>query len=111
MQASSPDPSLNQDFWLSSGRYHFWNPGQPTPATPWERRIDELMGVQATSSDLAARQRAFAEVQQILADELPSIYFVAPRVMLATSPRVANPTPVPQAPQLLWSADTLAVAR
>jgi peptide/nickel transport system substrate-binding protein len=111
LQASSTDPALNPDFWLSSGAYHFWNPSQRTPATPWERTIDELMRTQATALDLATRQQAFARVQQILEDELPSIYFVAPRVTLATSRRVANPTPVPQAPHLLWSADTLAVVR
>jgi peptide/nickel transport system substrate-binding protein len=111
LQASSTDPALNPDFWLSSGPYHFWNPGQATPATPWERRIDELMRQQATMQDLASRQRAFAEVQQILGDELPSIYFVAPRVTLATTHTVLNAAPAPQIPQLLWSADTLASGR
>ena len=43
LQASSTDPALNSDFWLSSGQGHFWNAAQPSPATPWERRIDELM--------------------------------------------------------------------
>ncbi len=109
LQASSTDPALNPEFWLSSGPYHFWNPGQPTPSTSWEQRIDALMREQMTASDLAARQRAFAEVQKILADELPSIYFVAPRVTLATSRKVLNATPAPQIPQLLWNADSLAV--
>jgi peptide/nickel transport system substrate-binding protein len=110
LQASSTDPALNSELWLSSGPLHFWNPSQPTPATPWEGRIDELMHVQATDMNLARRQQAFAEVQKILGEELPSIYFVAPRVTLATSARVMNPTPAPQIPQLLWSADTLASA-
>ena len=110
VQASSTDPALNPDFWRSSGAYHFWNPSQPKPATDWERRIDELMREQATAADLSGRRRAFAEIQRILGDELPSIYFVAPKVTLATSPRVANPTPAPQIPQLLWSVDTLAAA-
>jgi peptide/nickel transport system substrate-binding protein len=111
IQASSTDPALNLDFWLSSGPWHFWNPQQATPATPWERRVDALMREQATTADLAARQRAFAEVQRIFGEELPSIYFVAPRVTLVTSPRVMNPTPAPQSPHLLWSVDTLAVAK
>jgi peptide/nickel transport system substrate-binding protein len=99
---------LNSELWVSSGAYHFWNPAQKTPATEWEARVDALMREQATARNLADRQRAFAEVQRILGEELPSIYFVAPRVTLATSRRVANPTPAPQIPQLLWSADTLA---
>jgi peptide/nickel transport system substrate-binding protein len=108
LQASSTDPWLNPEYWLSSGAFHLWNPAQSSPATEWEARIDALMRANAGTPDLARRQQAFAEVQQILAEELPSIYFVAPRLTLATSPRVLNPTPAPQNPQLLWSADTLA---
>jgi peptide/nickel transport system substrate-binding protein len=109
LQTSTTDP--DPDFWLSSGPYHFWNPGQATPATPWEARINELMREQSTVADLSRRQNAFKEVQQIFADELPSIYFVAPRVTIATTPRVLNATAAPLAPHLLWSADTLAAAR
>jgi peptide/nickel transport system substrate-binding protein len=107
-QATSRDPALNSDFWLSSGSAHFWNPQQKAPATEWERRIDDLMRRQAEVSELAERQRLFAEIQRIIGDELPAIFFVAPRVTLAVSSRVANPTPAQQLPQLLWSADTLA---
>lgn len=107
LQASSTDPGLNPELWLSSGAYHFWNPAQRTPATDWEAAIDRLMHEQATAETLAERQRAFAEVQRILGEELPSIYFIAPRVTIATSLRVLNPSPAPQVPQLLWRADTL----
>lgn len=110
IQASATDPALNPGFWLSSGAFHFWNPEQSRPATAWEQRVDDLMRRQATEPDLTERQRAFREVLGILADELPAIYFVTPRVTLAVSPRVANPRPAPQLPQLLWSADTLAFA-
>lgn len=106
-QASSTDPSLNGDFWFSRGAFHFWNPRQPSPATPWERRIDDLMRKQSAEQELDLRQQAFAEVQKIMAQELPSLYFVAPRVTVATSPRVQNIAPALQIPQLLWSADTL----
>jgi peptide/nickel transport system substrate-binding protein len=111
LQASATDPSLSPEFWYSAGSFHFWNPSQKSPATPWEQRIDELMREVATTPDLPQRQRAFAEVQKIFGEELPSIYFVAARVSIATTARVLNPTPAPQIPQLLWSADTLARAR
>jgi peptide/nickel transport system substrate-binding protein len=107
LQASSTDPALNPDFWFSSGAMHFWNPRQKTPATPWEARVDALMREQATSADLPARQKAFAEVQRILGEELPMIYFVAPKVTLATTPRVGGASPSLQIPHLLWAADTL----
>jgi peptide/nickel transport system substrate-binding protein len=109
LQSSSTDP--DPDFWLSSGPFHFWNPGQASPGTVWEKRIDELMREETTAPDFKQRHRAFTEVQQIFAEELPSIYFVVSRVTLATSLRVISPTPAPLAPHLLWSADTLAVAR
>jgi ABC-type transport system substrate-binding protein len=64
----------------------------------------------SAAGSLDERQRLFAEVQRIFADELPGIYFVAPKVTLAVSSRVVNPHPVLQIPQLLWSADTLAAA-
>ncbi|MFL6109875.1 MAG: ABC transporter substrate-binding protein, partial [Catenulispora sp.] len=109
-QASSTDPAMNLDFWLSRGEMHLWNPAQPAPSTEWERRIDELMGQQVHALEPTARRGLMQQVQQILGDELPAIYFVAPRVSVATSLRVLNPSPVAQLPQLLWSADTLAAA-
>jgi peptide/nickel transport system substrate-binding protein len=108
VQASSTDPALNPEFWPSHGMYHFWNPRQKTPATGWEAKIDGHLREQATARRLEDRQRAFAEVQRVLGEELPAVYFVAPRVTLATSPRVANATAAPQLPQLLWNADSLA---
>jgi peptide/nickel transport system substrate-binding protein len=110
VQASATDPALNPEFWFSSGHFHFWNPAQATPSTDWERRIDDLMRLQSAAPQLADRQRAFAEVQRILLDELPAIAFVAPRLTLAVSTRVTGAQPVPQIPQLLWSADTLAAS-
>jgi len=106
-QASAMDPSLTSELWFSSGGLHYWNPSQPTPATDWERHVDELMNQIATSPDSAERHRLFEEVQRIYADEMPVIAFVAPKVIIAISSRVVNPRPAPQIPQLLWSADTL----
>ena len=109
-QASATDQAMNLDFWLSSGSSHYWNARQPKPATAWEARIDDLMHQYAASADLAERQRLFAEVQRIFGEEQPALYFVAPKVTIATATRVLNPQPAPQIPQLLWSADTLAVS-
>jgi peptide/nickel transport system substrate-binding protein len=110
MQASATDPSLNPQFWRSSGDFHLWNPRQRSPATAWEKEIDRLFEEQSVASHLADRQRLMSEAERILADELPAIYFAAPKVMLAVSRRVVNPQPVAPLPQLLWSADTLAAA-
>ncbi len=107
--ASDTDPALQRDFWLSSGSGHIWNMSQPTPATPWEAEIDALMTRQAASGDAAERVRLFRDVQRVFSEHVPALYFAAPRVFLAMSSRVRNPTPGVNRPQLLWSADTLAV--
>jgi len=51
----------------------------------------------------------FDEVQQIFAEHLPIVHFVAPKVFVAASSRVMNLTPVISRPQLLWTPDTIAV--
>jgi peptide/nickel transport system substrate-binding protein len=109
ISTSDTDPAINPDFWFSSGSMHLWNMMQKTPATEWEKRIDELMTRQIASSDEAERKRLFDEVQLRFAEHLPVIYFVAPRVYVAASSRVTNLTPVVARPQLLWAADTIAV--
>ena len=109
--ATDTDPALNADFWFSAGSAHVWHIGEQTPATEWERRIDELTGQHSTTLDEAERKRLFAEVQKIFAEHLPIVHFVAPRVYVAASSRVTNLTPALIPPQLLWSADTLALRR
>ena len=108
--SSDTDPAMQRDFWISSGSAHFWNISQATPATPWEAQIDDLMTRQAASIDPGERVRLFRDVQRIFSEHLPALYFAAPRVYLAVSPRVRNTTPGVNRPQLIWSADTLAVA-
>ena len=105
------DPAITPDFWFSFGDAHFWNMAEKTPATDWERRIDELMTRQIASADEAERKRLFDEVQKIFAEHLPVVYFAAPRVYVAAASRVTNLMPVVLKPQLLWAADTLAVTR
>jgi len=104
------DPGTNQDFWFSSGSAHPWNVEQKTPATDWERRIDELMVRQIASGDDAERHRLYDEIQKIFCEHLPIVFFVAPRVYAASSARVLNVTPSDARPQLLWRPETVAVA-
>lgn len=107
---TDPDPAMTRDFWLSSGSGHIWNISQKTPATDWERQMDDLLTRQAASIDPAERVRLFRDVQRLFSEHLPAMYFAAPRLFVAVGPRVRNETPGVTRPQLLWSADTLAVA-
>ena len=107
--ASDLDPALNRDFWMSSGAAHIWNMAQARPATPWEAQIDTLMAQQASATDPAERQRIFADVQRLFGEQVPALYFAAPRLYMGVSARTTNLAPSVLRPQLLWSVDTIAV--
>jgi peptide/nickel transport system substrate-binding protein len=108
--ATDTDPAANLDWWLSRGPGHVWNPSQTSPATAWEAAIDGLMARQAASLDQAERRRLFTEVERLMLQHNPVIYFVTPHVFVATSRRVAPLTPAVQRPQVLWAADELSLA-
>lgn len=109
-QVDSTDPARTPEFWLSSGPFHFWHPAQTTPATSWEKAIDELMLRQATTLDRAERRRLFAEVQRLLSAHLPVLHFAAPKVTIAMSARVRGATPAVLNPSVLWNAEVLSVS-
>jgi len=104
------DPASNLDFWLSSGSTHFWNIGQKKPATEWETRIDTIMHEQAATLDADRRRELFVDAQRILAENLPVLYFVAPRLYYAHSRRTLGVVPSVMRPPVLWNADSLGVA-
>jgi peptide/nickel transport system substrate-binding protein len=96
--------------WLSTGRSHFWNMEQQAPATDWERRIDALMTEQAVTLDPARRREIFIEVQRVFAENLPVLYFAAPRMYAAHSRRLTGVVPSVMRPPILWNADLLGIA-
>jgi peptide/nickel transport system substrate-binding protein len=110
IESDSIDPARNPEFWMSSGAFHFWNPNQETPATPWEAKIDGLMKQQSASMNADERRRLFAEAQRVFAEHEPVVYFAAPKVILATSARVRGVMPSVLAPYLLWNAERLFVS-
>ncbi len=109
LQLTDTDPALQLQLWQSSGQFHVWNSGQKRPATAWEQEIDTLMDRQISTLDEGERRRLFVEVQKIFAEHLPIVHFAAPKIFAAASSRVTNLAPAVLRPQLLWSADTIAV--
>jgi peptide/nickel transport system substrate-binding protein len=105
------DPALNLDFWLSSGSAHVWNPEQRAAAAPWEREIDALMDRVATTLDPDRRRRAFADVQRIIAREVPVLCFAFPRLSIAVSTRLAGVTPATYNPPVLWNPAAIRIQR
>lgn len=108
-QSNSADPANNLGFWLSNGGFHYWNPGQLTPGTEWEARIDTLMQQQAATMDRAERVRLFKEVQQLVADHVPALWFAAADITVPVSARVGGVTAAAIQPPVLWNAERLYV--
>ena len=48
-------------------------------------------------------------MQGVFAENLPALYFVAPRLYMGVSTRVGGLTPSILRPQLLWNAETITV--
>jgi peptide/nickel transport system substrate-binding protein len=103
------DPAGNLDFWLSSGSTHLWNMEQKTPATEWEARIDAIMREQAETLDPDRRRQLFNDAQRIFAENVPVLYFAAPRLYYAHSRRTTGVMPSVMRPPVLWNADSLGV--
>jgi peptide/nickel transport system substrate-binding protein len=103
------DPAGNMDLWLSSGASHLWNMGQKKPATEWEAQIDALMAEQSSVTDVTRRRELFNQVQRIWAENVPALYFAAPRLFYAHSARLMGVVPSIQRPPVLWNADSLSV--
>jgi len=104
------DPAGNLDFWLSSGSTHLWNMNQKTPATEWETRIDTIMREQAATLDTNRRHELFNDAQRIFAENVPALYFAAPRLYYAHSRRTTGVVPSVMRPLVLWNADSLGVS-
>jgi peptide/nickel transport system substrate-binding protein len=73
------EPHNGANLLRSNANLHLWHPNQPTPATPWEKEIDDLVEKGAAEMDPAKRPAFYWRIQQILHDELPMIQLVSQR--------------------------------
>ena len=79
----SPNATTLKHFFESSGPMHFVNPYQESPATQWERKVDELFHVYATSPDPTDRDRAMLELQKTWSAAQPAFHLVNNRILVA----------------------------
>lgn len=87
------EPHFGKNVWVSSGQLHFWNPGQRTPATSWEKQIDELFSQGVQQLDDAKRKPFYDEWQMIVSKELPLIYTVFDASLVAVVNKFENLKP------------------
>jgi peptide/nickel transport system substrate-binding protein len=104
------DPNAQMNVWVSSADMHQWNPGQKTPATPWEAEIDKLMRAQSAELSQHKRKALFDRVQEIIWEQAPFIYLVHPDALCAISARLKNVAPAVFRPQTFWNVERLYLA-
>jgi peptide/nickel transport system substrate-binding protein len=104
-----PDPSMNLNFYMSSGMTHSWNVRQPHPETRAEAEIDSLMVVNVSTNDMALRQRTWSEVQKIFNRECFVIWLPTVRCRVPIRNGFGNlePTVIPS--RILWNVDRIYV--
>lgn len=108
LSGGGSDPASHLGVLRSDDPMHQWFPGEPTPSTAWEARIDELMNSQMRTLDFAARKKCFDEVQAILGEQMPMIYTVTPILHTAVRADLANLRPaVLSATPLTWNMEEL----
>lgn len=102
------DPSGAMNVLKSSGFTHVWFPREKTPSTDWEARIDALMDEQLNTLDEKERKKDYDEVQQIMAEQQPLIFTVAPIYYAAIRPDIANVRPTAYGGYVTtWNAEEL----
>ncbi len=97
-------PTNSMNLYLSSGRTHFWNPEQASPATPWEAQVDKLCSAFNTTIDTKQQQKCFFEIQSILAEACPYLPLFTSTVFVVARNKFENLKPTPFS-GLLWNID------
>ncbi len=80
------EPVTGRNVWLSSGSLHMWWPKQEKPATEWEAEIDRLFEQATAEIDQDRRKQLYFRWQEIVAVQVPMMYFSNPK----TQPAVRN---------------------
>jgi len=109
--AGDADPNVEMNIWVSSGASHLWNPAQAQPATQWEAELDRLMRRQLVTLKYEERKRLYDRVQQLVAEQLPMIPLVAPRILVGAKAGLRNFRPAILDHYTLWNAEELAWGR
>lgn len=87
------EPHFGKNVWHSTGGLHMWYPMQKTPATEWEKRIDEIFIQGVQELDENKRKVLYDEFQVIVSQQLPLIYTVLNSDLYAIRNRFGNLKP------------------
>ncbi|HSE41428.1 MAG TPA: ABC transporter substrate-binding protein [Acidobacteriota bacterium] len=101
------DPHGGSNVWKSNGSLHFWWPLQKSPATPWEKRINELFDLQQKEIDYNKRKQYYDEVQLIVSEQVPMIYTINQIISVVAKEKIGNLKPTLSRHRTLWNGDEL----
>lgn len=87
------EPHFGKNVWSSNGLLHMWHPKQKSPATPWEKRLDEIFNTGVQELDEQKRKVLYDEFQLIVSRELPVVYTVLASNLLAVRNKFENLKP------------------
>ena len=87
------EPHFGKNVWHSTGTLHMWYPSQKTPATAWEKRIDEIFDQGVQELDENKRKVLYDEFQVIVSRDVPLIYTVLNSNLFAIRNKFGNLKP------------------
>ena len=90
----SIEPVNGKNVWLSTGSLHMWWPEQEKPATQWEAEIDRLFSQAEGEVSQEKRKQFYLRYQQIVAEQVPMLYFAYPKTQPAVRNTMGNVTPI-----------------
>lgn len=90
------EPTGSINVWLPEGALHAFNqtpgPGQPPiegwEVAPWERQLGDLIIKGSQQFDEDKRRETYAQMQRLIAENVPFIYLINPLSMAAVRDRV-----------------------
>jgi ABC-type transport system substrate-binding protein len=84
------DPHFGANVWRSEGGLHFWRRSAKDSPPDWEKRVDELFDLGATTFDEQGALEIYKEFQRLVSENLPLIYTVNQRFLYAVKTALSN---------------------
>src|SRR2546426_710533 len=92
--AGAIEPAVgSRNVWMSSGTLHMWHPEQEKPATDWEAEVDRLFDEIGREVDPGKRTQLYYRWQEIIALQMPLMFFAYPKTQTAVRNTLGNVKP------------------
>lgn len=88
------EPVTGRNVWLSSGSLHMWWPKQDKAATEWEAEIDRIFEQATREVSQEKRKALWFRWQEIVAQQVPILYFTYPKTQPSVRNTLGNVTPI-----------------